>query len=74
LTEGDNFKVYVDGELKIDGTGKLTRPVHNGRSGIAFGAANSPSLGEAYWESVNFYNRARSLNDLVVSIQFGEGK
>jgi len=69
--EKDDFRVYVDGELKIDGAGKLTRPAYNGRSGIAFGAANSPSLGEANWESVKIYNKARSLNDLVLSIQFG---
>ncbi|HUT93648.1 MAG TPA: hypothetical protein VMY37_29560 [Thermoguttaceae bacterium] len=68
--EEDDFKVCVDGELRIDGAGKLTRPAYNGRSGIAFGAANSPSLGEACWESVKIYNRARSLNDLVLSIQF----
>ncbi len=72
LIEEDDFKVYVDGELALDGTGKFNRPAHNGRSGIAFGAANSPSLGEAYWESVKIYNRARSLNDLVVSMQYGE--
>jgi len=71
VIEEDDFKVYVDGELKIDGTGRFTRPAYNGRSGIAFGAANSPSLGEAYWESVKIHNRARSLNDLVLSIQFG---
>ena len=68
--EEDDFTVCVDGEPAIDGAGKLTRPAYNGRSGIAFGAANSPSLGEAYWESVRIYNRARSLNDLVLSIQF----
>ncbi|MBN2294307.1 MAG: hypothetical protein JXM70_17900 [Pirellulales bacterium] len=64
----DDFKVSVDGELKIDGTGKLTHP-SNGRSGICFGAANSPNRGEALWESVRIYNKAETLNDLVLSIQ-----
>jgi hypothetical protein len=70
LIKDNDFRVYVDGELKIDGAGRFTLPAYNGRSGIAFGAANSPSLGEAYWESVKIYNRARSLNDLVLSVQF----
>ncbi len=66
--EKESFKVYVDGELKIDGDGKFTGPTYNGRSGIAFGAANTPNLGEAYWESVKVQSRARSLNDLVLSV------
>ena len=47
---------------------KFTGPAYNGRSGVAFGAANSPNLGEAYWESVKVHSRARSLNDLVLSV------
>jgi len=70
--EEDDFQVSVDGQPAIDGTGRLTHPAYNGRSGIAFGAANSPSLGEACWESVKIHNRARSLNDLVLSIRFKE--
>ncbi len=67
-----DFQVLVDGELKIDGTGKFTRPAYNGRSGISFGAANSPNLGEAYWESVKICNPARSLNDLVLEIRLSK--
>ncbi len=70
VIKDNDFKLFVDGELKLDGVGKLTHPAYNGRSGFAFGAANSPSLGEAYWESVKIRNRVRSLGDLVLSIQF----
>jgi hypothetical protein len=36
-----------------------------------FGAANSPSLGEALWESVRIRNRALTLLDLALSIRYG---
>jgi hypothetical protein len=67
----DTFQVFVDGELRLDGTGKLTHPAYNGRSGVMFGAANSPSLGEALWESVRIRNRALTLLDLALSIRYG---
>jgi hypothetical protein len=65
------FKVYVDGQLGIDGAGRLTYPAWNGRSGVAFGAANSPSLGEALWETVKIRNRGVTLLDLVLEIRYG---
>jgi hypothetical protein len=72
LKEKD-FQVYVDGQLRINGEGRLTHPASNGRSGVMFGAANSPSLGEALWESVRIRNRAVTLLDLVLEIRYGEG-
>ena len=71
LIIGDAFRVYVDGELKIDGAGRFTHPA-NGRSGISFGGANSPSLGGAYWESVRIHNRAQTLTDLVLSVRMDQ--
>ena len=65
-----DFKVYVDGELRLDGAGRYTQPAWNGRSGIAFGAANSPSLGEALWRSVSLRGSAASLYDLALSIRY----
>ncbi len=50
--EGENIRVYVDGELRIDGTGAFTHS-SDGRNSVAFGAANSPSVGEALWRSVS---------------------
>jgi hypothetical protein len=64
------FQVYVDGTLRTDGVDQFTRPAWNGRSGVMFGAANSPSTGEALWESVKIHNRAVSLLDMALSIHF----
>ncbi|MBD3292481.1 MAG: family 10 glycosylhydrolase, partial [Armatimonadia bacterium] len=39
--EGDDIRVYVDGELALDGTGTLTEPAHSGRNKLSFGASSS---------------------------------
>jgi len=67
---GQDFRVYIDGELRIDGKGRFTREAWNGRSGIMFGASNSPGMGEGLWQSVKVRNRAATLLDLVLSIQY----
>lgn len=69
--QDETFRVYVDGELCLDGEGRFTRPAWNGRSGVMFGAANSPSTGEALWESVKIRNPAATLLDLALSIRYG---
>jgi len=69
----ESFKVYVDGELRLDGEGRFTHPAWNGRSGVMFGAANSPSVGEALWESVKVRSRAVTLLDLALAIHYGAG-
>jgi hypothetical protein len=73
LVKDRGFKVYVDGELRLDGTDRMTYPAWNGRSGAAFGAANSGSLGEALWESVRVRTRAVALLDLALAIRY-DGK
>ena len=70
VLKGKDFQVYVDGELRLDGTGKLTHPAWNGRSGVMFGAANSPGMGEALWESIKVRSRAITLLDLVLEIRY----
>jgi hypothetical protein len=65
-----DLTVYVDGQLRIDAAGRFTYPAPNGRSGVAFGGANSPSLGEALWKSVKLENPTASLLDVVLSIQY----
>jgi hypothetical protein len=65
-----DLKVYADGQLRLDGTQRFTHPVPNGRSGVAFGGANSPSVGEALWESVRIRNPAVSLLDVALSIRY----
>jgi hypothetical protein len=64
-----DLKVYVNGQLRIDARGRFTSPAPNGRSGVAFGGANSGSLGEALWESVKIHNPAVSLLDVALSIR-----
>lgn len=73
VTRGQDLKVYVDGELRLDGTGRFTHPAPNGRSGFAFGGANSPNVGEALWKSVKIRNPTVSLLDVVLSIEFPRG-
>lgn len=65
-----DLKVYADGQLRLDGTHRFTHPTPNGRNGGAFGGANSPSVGEALWESVRIRNPAVSLLDVALSIRY----
>lgn len=51
IPQSSDIRIYVDGELRIDGAAMFTHPA-DGRNDVAFGAANSPSLGEALWRSV----------------------
>jgi len=62
--------VYVDGELVLDGTGKFTKPLP-GRNDVRFGAANSPNLGEAYWQSVKlrFKTGQATVRDLLLRVE-----
>ncbi|MGD9494939.1 MAG: family 10 glycosylhydrolase [Armatimonadota bacterium] len=67
-TEGEDLRVYVDGALRIDA------PRHYaGRPGfrqLAFGAANSTQVGEAWWEFVRARLTSRSCRDLVLSVDY----
>ncbi len=68
--QGESFRVYADGALILDGEGKFTRPAWNGRSGVMFGASNSPGVGEGLWEWVGVRNRAVTMTDLAVSVKY----
>jgi len=71
--QGEDIRVYVDGELAIDGAGQYTQDA-NGRNDVAFGAANSPSLGEALWRRVTLTSpgtRGVQVYDLAVTVGFG---
>ncbi len=52
VLENRFLRVAVDGQPAL--AGKLTHAAYSGRSIVAFGAANSPSRGEALWKSVCF--------------------
>ena len=68
VLKGQDILVYVDGELRLDATGKYTNP-GNGRNALRFGAANSGSLGEAYWKEVKFRTPSVTIYDVVVSVR-----
>ncbi len=52
--KGEDLKLYVDGELAIDATGKFTHPSHKGRSEFSFGSGSSAAKGESLWKLVRF--------------------
>ena len=70
VLKNNDIMVYVDGELRIDGTDKFNPPVTPaGRNNVSFGAANSGSLGEAYWDYVRFRTGTVSIFDVLVSVK-----
>jgi len=69
IIQRNDLQVFVDGRLRLDARGRFTQS-SAGRSGVAFGGANSPSLGEALWKSVKLRNPAVSLLDAVLSIRY----
>lgn len=71
--KGDDIRVYVDGEPRIDGTGKFT-PRSGYRNEVAFGASNSTDQGEAWWQSVKIRaaRGTRLLRDVVVSMEYAK--
>lgn len=71
VTEGRDIRVYVDGQLRLDGAGKLTAPSPAGRNDVRFGAANSGTMGEAYWGSVRIRAASAftSVYDLTLTIR-----
>jgi hypothetical protein len=58
VVKNADINVYVDGKLRIDGSGLYTKPAANGRNDVGVGSANSPSLGEALWDSVRVARQA----------------
>lgn len=71
--EGDDLRVFVDGELLVDASGKFTFPAHSNRNAIMFGAGSSPTTGEALWESIRFRTGAVSVYDVVLSVKYEGG-
>ncbi|MCX6991930.1 MAG: sialidase family protein [Kiritimatiellaeota bacterium] len=55
VIKDNDFKLYVDGELKLDGKGKYNEVMeYEGRNALGFGAASSAGLGEVLWEYVRW--------------------
>jgi hypothetical protein len=68
---GRGLKVYVDDELRIDAPDALKPRSGYSRNEVAFGAANSGMLGEAYWDDIKARAAGLACYDLVVSLRFG---
>ena len=70
--DGLDLKVFVDGELAIDGSEVLKPRAGYARNEVSFGAANSPMMGEAYWRVVRAQSTGAVCQDLVLSVSYGE--
>lgn len=69
VTKGEDLKVYVDGELRLDAAGLFTARGRT-QNQLAFGAANSGMVGEAYWSQVRARVAGQGCRDLVVSVKY----
>ena len=84
--KGNDLRVYVDGELRLDRTGEFITPARDkkhwlpllygkaewNRRCLLFGSASGVGKGEALWKSVRFRGKAVSLKwlDLTVSADY----
>jgi len=69
-TEGEDLRVYVDDELRIEAKGHFRARGARAESQLAFGAANSGMVGEAYWASVRARVAGQACRDMVVSVTY----
>jgi len=67
--KAQDLKVYVDGELRIDAPGVLS-PRSGYRNEVAFGAANSGMMGEAFWDDFKARATGQACQDLAVSVSY----
>ncbi len=51
---GNDYCIWVDGKLVMDGRGQHTHPAHKGRNVIMFGSISSAARSEALWDSVRY--------------------
>jgi len=71
---GDDIRVFVDGVLRLDGRGRLRPRAGYPRNEIAFGAANSSEVGDAYWKSVKVRTSSLTCHDVVVRVSYGDDR
>ncbi|HCA47349.1 MAG TPA: hypothetical protein DEP45_08290 [Armatimonadetes bacterium] len=69
VSEGEDLKVYVDGELRLDATGRFVKG-GTGAKQLAFGAANSTDVGEALWRSVRARFAGQACRDMLVTVNY----
>ena len=79
-----DIEVYVDGDLKIDGTGKFTTSASDeakwldleygmdywNKKCLMIGSASGQGKGAAYWEFVRYKTDAITLHDLVMEVKY----
>jgi len=68
--QGQDLKVYVDGQLRLDASGRFKPASGIGRNEVCFGAANSGQVGEAYWSYFKARSHGQPCSDLVVSVEY----
>ncbi len=70
IVRGDEAQLLIDGQPRLDGKGCFRGGRPGYRSGVAFGAANSPEVGEALWSLVRARSDAAVVADLLVSVRY----
>lgn len=72
VIKGALLQLYVDGIQRINAPAALPARPEYTRNEIAFGAANSPNLGEALWREIRVRSAQQSqpLQDLVLSVSY----
>ncbi len=61
-----SVRVFVDGELRIDGRGEYRGRASGNRSMVLLGAATSTDTGEAVFQRVTLETQGAALQDLVI--------
>jgi Glycosyl hydrolase-like 10 len=87
VLKGNDIKLYIDGELKLDGKGSFTTSVLDektrlkfpdtpddwgNRKSVLFGSASVAGSGGAFWEYIKFRSQSYQLRDLVLSIRYNK--
>ncbi len=69
---GRDVKVYVDGQLRLDGTGRLK----SGRfaNELDFGSSSSTTTGESIWALVRARGVRQVCRDLVLEVSYPKGR
>jgi hypothetical protein len=67
---GEDAALAVDGEPRLDGKGCFRAGRSGYRLGIAFGAANSPEVGEALWGFVRARGSGAIVADVALSVRY----
>jgi hypothetical protein len=72
VCKGRDLAVFVDGQLRLDGKGLFGPERVAPHNELAFGAANSGMVGEAYWEFVRARVDSQPCSDLVLSVKYAK--